>query len=203
MRSHHLLLPAAAALVLAGCPGRDTSSDSAAAASAAGTTATCVEGGGTPSITAAGVGPLRVGGSLNEVSGRCTVRDTSFTLGEGITENGRVVNLGNASAVLMVTRDAEPTIERIIVTDSTIRTEDGLGVGKNVGALRAAYGRLCAMRGEGNVVVAVSALPGVSFAVTGAIPATLDVERRPEAIPDNATISRIWLHGGRSACGGS
>ena len=203
MRSHHLLLPAAAAVILAACPGRDTSSDSAAAASAAGTTATCVEGGGTPTITAAGVGPLRVGSTLNEVSRRCTVRDTSFTLGEGITENGRVVNLGNASAVLMVTRDAEPTIERIIVTDSTIRTEDGLGVGKNVGALRAAYGRLCAMRGEGNVVVAVSALPGVSFAVTGAIPATADVERRPEAIPDNATISRIWLHGGRSACGGS
>ena len=72
-----------------------------------------------------------------------------------------------------------------------------------IGALRAAYGRLCAMRGEGNVVVNVSSLPGVSFQVAGAIPVTADLERQPEAIPDNAVIDRIWIYGGRSACGGS
>ena len=198
-----LLLPAVAAFLGLACSGKDTGADSATTARGGDGATACVEGGGSPRITAAGVGPLRVGGSIRDVAGRCTVRDTSFTLAEGLTENGRAVSLGGSSAVVVVTGDAEPTIERIIVTDSSIRTEEGLGVGKTVGALRAAYGRLCAMRGEGNTVVNVSSLPGVSFAVTGSIPVTADIERQPEAIPDNATIARIWLHGGRSACGGS
>ena len=154
-------------------------------------------------ITAAGVGPLRIGGAVSDIARRCTVRDTSLILSEGITEKGRIVNLGSASALLLVSDDAEPTIERIIITDSSIRTEDGVGIGKSVGALRAAYGRLCAMRGEGNLVVMVSSLPGVSFAIAGAVPEAADVERQPDAIPDNASIIRIWVHSGRSACGGS
>ena len=203
MRPPRSIVPLAAALVVA-CSSRDKAADSAGAATpAANAAASCVDGGGAPTLTAAGVGPLRIGGRVSEIAGRCTVRDTSFSLGEGQTENGRVVDLGGSRAVLMVSDDAEPTIERIIVNDSSIRTEDGIGIGKTVGALRAAYGRLCAMRGEGNVVVNVSSLPGVSFQVSGSIPVAADIERQPEAIPDNATISRMWLYGGRSACGGS
>ena len=203
MRTPHLPLTLAAAFAVFACSSKDAPADSATAAAPSGTAATCVEGGGAPTITAAGVGPLRIGGQVSDIANRCTVRDTSFSLGEGQTENGRVVDLGGARAVLMLSDDAQPTIERIIVKDSSVRTEDGLGIGKNVGALRAAYGRLCAMRGEGNVVVNVSALPGVSFEVSGGIPVTANVERDPQAIPDNATITSIWVHGGRSACGGS
>jgi hypothetical protein len=135
------------------------------------------------------------------------MRDTTFSLGEGIQERGRVVALGGSSAVLLVSGDPEPTIDRIIVADSSIRTESGIGVGKNIGALRAAYGRICPMMGEGRVVLAVPALPGVSFG-TSVRPSSLprggaDIDRTPEAIPDNATITSIWIHGGRSNCGGS
>lgn len=203
MRPQTLLFPAIAVLTFAACPSRDAATDSTDAAAQGDAASACVAGGGTPRITAAGVGPLRVGDRVSTLPRGCTTRDTSFTLGEGMTENGRIVNLGTSSAVLMLSDGAEPTIQRVIVADSSIRTEEGLGVGKSVGALRAAYGRVCAMRGEGNVVVAVSALPGVSFQVRGSIPVTADVENRPESIPDNAAIDRIWVHGGRSACGGS
>jgi len=202
MRSHPLLLPVLATLVLSACPAKDDGADTTAAAGTAGGTS-CVEGGGAPTITAAGVGPLRIGARVSDVAQRCTVRDTSFTLGEGMTENGRVVNLGGASAVLMVSDDAQPTIERVIITDSSIRTEDGLGIGKTVGAMRAAYGRVCAMRGEGNLVLAVPSLPGVSFQITDLGAKTVDVERQPESIPDNAAITRIWVYAGRVPCGGS
>jgi hypothetical protein len=200
----HALGALSIAILVAGCPTKDRGTDSVAVGDGA---APCVEGGGTPAITAAGLGPLRIGGRVSEIATRCTVRDSSFTLGEGIQENGRVVALGGTSAVLLVSAGADPTIERIIVADSSIRTESGIGVGKSVGALRAAYGRICPMMGEGRIVVVVPALPGVSFG-TSVTPSSLprggaDIERTPEAIPDNATITSIWIHGARTNCGGS
>jgi hypothetical protein len=205
MRAGHALGPILIALTVLGCPAGDDAADSAVAAAPGGATA-CVTGGGIPTITSAGVGPLRVGERLSNVSSRCTVRDTTFSLGEGIQENGRVVDLGGSSAVLIVGQDTDPVIERIIVADSSIRTDAGIGVGKTVGALRAAYGRICAAMGEGEVVVAVPPLSGVSFgtsATASSIPARTKVESNPEAIPDNATIRSIWLHSGGSLCGGS
>jgi hypothetical protein len=158
-------------------------------------------------ITAGGVGPLRIGRKLSEISSRCPVRDTTFTLGEGIQENGRVVTLGSSSAVLLVNSDADPTITRIIVNDTSLHADGGIGVGKTIGALRASYGRICPMMGEGRIVVAVPDLPGVSFGTSTRI-ASLpnsgrDIERTPNAIKDNETITSIWVHGGQSLCGGS
>ena len=191
----------AALAFIAACGDRDTAADSTAATAAA-RGPICVEG-GPPTITAAGVGPVRIGARLASVSDRCTVRDSAFSLGEGIQENGRVVALGNASAALIVSRDSAETIERIIIADSSIRTDAGIGVGKTVGALRAAYGRLCAATGEGRVVVGVPPLPGVSFGTSASLRGIPDVSATPEAIPDSARITGIWVYGGRSACGGS
>ena len=196
------LLPVVASLaIVVACRGKERASDSTSATAARGPI--CVEGGGTPTITAAGVGPVRIGARLASISDRCTVRDTSFSLGEGSQENGRVVSFGSSSAALIVSRDSAQTIERIIVADSSIRTEAGLGVGKTVGAMRAAYGRLCAATGEGRIVVGVPPLPGVSFATTASLREITNVESRPEAIPDSTRITGIWVYGGRAACGGS
>jgi hypothetical protein len=202
MRIAAFLSCLAAVTLLAACPRKDKAPDSTTATAAR--PAACVEGGGTPTITAAGLGPVRIGARLASISDRCTVRDSSFSLGEGIQENGRVVSFGTSSAALIVSRDSAPVIERIIIADSSIRTDAGIGVGKTLGALRAAYGRVCAAVGEGNVVVMVPPLPGVSFGTTAAMrPGGVNVETTPDAIPDSTRISGIWLYGGRSACGGS
>jgi hypothetical protein len=190
------------------CGRTDAMNDSATSATASMRAAEslCLEE-GAPTITAGGVGPLRIGRKLSEISSRCMVRDTSFSLGEGIRENGRVVTLGSSSAVLIVSGDADPTITRIIVADSTLHADGGIGVGKTIGALRASYGRICPMVGEGRVVVAVPDLPGVSFGTSTTLASLprggADIERTPEAIRDTETITSIWVHGGRSTCGGS
>ena len=201
MHARHLVPILAVAATLA-CEKKQTAADSAAISPPA-RTAQCVEGGGTPTLTATGVGPVRVGARLSTISDRCTVRDTAFSLGEGIQENGRVVSFGASSATLIVSRDSNATIERIIIADSSIRTDAGIGVGKTVGALRAAYGRLCAASGEGRVIVGVPPLPGVSFGTSAALRANDRVEANPEAIPDTTRVTGIWVYGGRAACGGS
>jgi len=200
MRIARFLAVLVAFVVLVACGGKEPASDSATA-TASPRPAACVEGGGTPTITAAGVGPVRVGARLSTISSRCTVRDSAFSLGEGIQENGRVVRFGTSSAALIASRDSAPVVERIIVADSSIRTEAGIGIGKTVGALRAAYGSLCAATGEGRIVVGVPPLPGVSFGTSAAL--RPNVETNPEAIPDSARITGIWVYGGRSLCGGS
>jgi hypothetical protein len=204
-RAQTPLTVALLAVVALACPARDAGDDTTA--TAAGDAAPCVEGGGTPTITAAGVGPLRIGTAVSSIASRCTVRDTSFTLGEGITENGRVVDLGGSSAVLLVSADAEPTISRIIVADRAIRTEEGIGVGTSVGSMRAAYGQICPMVGEGRVVLATPPLPGVSFGISqrlSSLPGSgANIERTPDAIPDSSTITSIWVHGASTRCGGS
>ena len=187
--------------LLVACRGRDGAADSTSATAARGPI--CVEGGRTPTITATGVGPVRIGARLAGISDRGTVRDTSFSLGEGIQENGRVVSFGSSSAALIVSRDSAQTIERIIIADSSIRTDAGIGVGKTVGAMRAAYGRLCAATGEGRIIVGVPPLPGVSFGTSASLREITNVESRPEAIPDSAHITGVWVYGGRAACGGS
>ena len=72
-----------ATLTLA-CSGTDEGD----AGQAGGDTATadanaCVSG--TPVITAGGIGPLRLGAPLADAQARCEVRDTSMTLGEGMS----------------------------------------------------------------------------------------------------------------------
>ena len=140
-----------------------------------------------PAVVGPGfVGPLRVGGRLGDIPQACAVRDTSYTLGEGLTERGWVVELpGGGTAVVETAGGArDSAITRVFVDGERARTEGEVGVGSAVGDLRRAHGATCQAAGEGTVVVAARALRGVSF-VTDVKPGA------PGDVPDSARLTRI------------
>jgi hypothetical protein len=189
----------AAGAVALGCATDDTGAVDSATDSAA-LANRCVTSPAT--ITAGGVGPVRIGEPLTEVESRCEVRDTAFTLGEGMRESGRVVQLDGSSVVVLT--NATGRVTRIIIEDGSLRTERGLGVGSTVGELRQAHGQLCAALGEGIVVVSSGNLGPISFATdadfgTVSRGASIDVD----AIPDETSITSLWIYDGQALCGAS
>ena len=199
-RDYRIALTLAASLALA-CGGDDDAAEQSRAGDSATADANaCITG--SPALTAGGIGALRLGQPVAAAEGRCTMRDTTIAL-EGTEENGRVVDLGGRGSV-MVLANAQGNVTRIIVEDSTVRTERGLGVGSTVGDLRRTHGMLCAAVGEGVVVVSSGNLGAISFATD----ADVSVARRgasldADAIPDEARITRMWAYEGRALCGAS
>lgn len=158
-------------------------------------------------LTPGGVGAVKLGATVRALRGVCFVADTAISLGEGMTERGHRVRVGSGSLIALSTGTADTSITRVIIRDSAYRTERGIGIGSTVGQLRQAHGRICASIGEGRVVVASAALPGLSFETSLGLadvpggPRAL--ERDPGAIPDDATITAAWAYDGPTLCGGS
>ena len=165
----------------------------------------CAPNGQVPAVTSGGIGVARIGASVREVGQSCRTRDTTFTLGEGIQEQGAVIEFAGHRVLALTGNDG--TIARLIVADSAFRTERGLGVGSTAGQLREAYGRLCGAVGEGTVAVWLAGLPNVSFGLDtrlSDLPASGSrLSDDPSQIPDNARVTSLWVITEGVACGGS
>ena len=165
----------------------------------------CAPNGRVPAVTSGGIGIARIGASLSEVGQSCRIRDTTFTLGEGIQERGAVIEFAGHRVLALTSGDR--TISRLIVADSAFRTERSLGVGSTVGQLREAYGRLCGAVGEGTVAVWLAGLPNVSFGLDtrlSELPASGSrISDDPSVIPDSARVTSLWVISEGAACGGS
>lgn len=212
MPGHRRLTIAAGALVwCAGACQRDAGNETRAERSAetsgasASSSETCAPNGRVPAVTSGGIGVARIGASLREVGRSCHTRDTTFTLGEGIQEQGAVIEFAGRRVLALTTSDG--TISRLIVADSAFRTERSLGVGNTVGQLREAYGRLCGAVGEGTVAVWLAGLPNVSFGLDtrlSDLPSSGSrVSDDPSVIPDTARVTGLWIIAEGAPCGGS
>jgi hypothetical protein len=161
----------------------------------------------TPVITTGGVGATRVGSTVASLPRNCPAHDTSFTLGEGLTETGVVVRASGHELVAVTTGDASGVISRVLVRDPLFRTAAGVGVGSTVAALRSAYeGALCAMMGEGRVVARSPRLPGVSFFLDtdpGSMPGGGRLEASPSLLPDSSRVTAVWVYEAGLDGGGS
>jgi hypothetical protein len=146
-----------------------------------------------------GIGPLRIGMPAAALRSACPeARDTTWQQ-EGTRERGLFVLVGGRPAVAVVAGD---TVRRILV-DSTgrgLRTPAGLGIGSTLGELRTAYGRGCADEGDGPVAVWFTNTPGVSFALDSATSAAWAPPAGPDALPDAAKVTGMWIHGQDVRC---
>jgi hypothetical protein len=158
-------------------------------------------------LTAGGVGSVKIGARVHDIAGVCKLTDTSLTLSEGQKERAHIVTVGGSRLIVLSTGTKDTTITRVIVADSSYRTDRGIGVGSTVGDLRKAYGQVCAAFGERGVVVSAGSLPGVSFQ-TALTAADVRVggralEEDPSVVPDTAPITSAWATAGPKLCGGS
>ena len=205
-----LVLFAGTLACLASACQRDEGNDTATArqprdTAGGGSTANgCAPNGRVPPVTSGGIGVARIGAPLREVSQTCSTRDTTFTLGEGMQEQGAVIDFAGHRVLALV---ADGAITRLIVADSAFRTERGLGVGSSVAELRQAYGRLCGAAGEGTVAVWLAGLPNVSFGLDTRLSdlgsASTRISDDPSVIPDAARVISLWVITEGVACGGS
>jgi hypothetical protein len=159
-------------------------------------------------VDSVGIGPVLRGARLSSIASRCTVRDTALVLSEGAPERAHVVTVAARPLVVLTTGTPDTSIIRVIATDPAFKTAGGVGVGSSVQALRLAHGRLCAAQGEGVFVVMAADLPGVSFAIDWAPPASRDPSAMATPFPggdpgtalDATRITRMWVHGVAGGC---
>ena len=189
-------------------PGQPSSGVAGATDPAVRATQRCDQADVSTVIDSAGIGPVLRGMRIAEIATRCTVADTSITLGEGVNERAHAISVGSRRLAVLTTGTADTSVIRVMTVDRGFRTTDGVGVGSSVQALRLAYGTICAARGEGQFVVMASNLPGVSFAIDWNPPPSREPAVAETPFPggdpgtalDETRITKAWVHGISGAC---
>lgn len=192
-----LLLAVSAALACA--PGADgTPDDSALAADSAAGVAAVADREACGDLATVGknsVGTLVLGMNVSAAREACEMQDTTFTLGEGMMEQGLAAPLASGGAIVALTTGSDSVL-RLMVTGSGPQTEQGIGVGSSIAQLREAYAGACVMAGEGKLVV-IAPSSGVSFMTTSPVGSP---NPQIEALPDTTTVMQLIVHGGEGVC---
>ncbi len=185
-RRRSLILFGAAALLAAGCRGRE-------AGDAASIDPRC-DGHDLPIIAPGGVGLVRIGLPIATLARHCKVTDTSVVLAEGLPERAHVVHMGTHELLALSTGTPDTSIVRIIVTDSAFRTAQGLGVGSTLGEMRALY-TVLSYSSEAQRSVTIPSVPGIAFAYEAEnVPdePAHAVSVTPDVL-DQARVTKLWL----------
>ena len=147
-----------------------------------------------PSLTGSGVGCVRVGMYVSDLEAECSIiGDTTFHL-EGQEQVGLLVDVSGATVLAELHDDR---VWRIRVWSPDLETREGFGVGTPAREL-AALPQARIARGEGNIVLLVPELCGLSFDVTGpGLPAqTRDLAIEDLAgMPDSVTVRMVLVVG--------
>ena len=199
MRAHPLLaIPlalAAVVIAVAGCDREPEPAGDAAPTDGPAPPVALADCGtdGVPRLTGDGIGALRIGETVKQVTLACHVlRDTVGRGPEGADERSLLVQLGPRPDTVRAVVVAD-SVWRLHVTSAGLRTADSLGVGSRAGDLRA---RLDArlIRGEGGLFVVMRDPCGLSFRLeqrdTGSA-ATLS------RIADSVRVSEVLVIGCR------
>jgi hypothetical protein len=122
-------------------------------------------------VSASGVGPVRLGMTLSEVAGLCPVVDS---LSGQRSESVYVATLRMGRFPVELEVGVDSVVTSITLSDSAFRTDRGVGVGSRIRTLRFAYGRVCAVDRNGEAVLAVAGLDGLTFTFDpSSLPATI------------------------------
>jgi hypothetical protein len=154
---------------------------------------------GDVTVSRYGVGPVRIGMTLDELRSACPeTRDTTWRGEEGMTETGAVAAPGGKRVVAVL---AAGKIARVVIDQPGLRTSAGLAVGATVGDLRARYGRMCAGASERRVAVWFPNSPGLSFGLDTMATRRWEPSRaHPDSIPDDVAVESFWVRQGTDDC---
>lgn len=109
--------------------------------------------------------------TLGEVASICPVVDS---LSGQRSESVYVATLRMGRYPVQLEAGSDSIVTNITLSDSVFRTDRGVGVGSRIRTLRFAYGRVCAVDRNGEAVLAVAGLDGLTFTFDpSSLPATV------------------------------